>query len=127
MFFAIRAYIERPRDLGPKLHYVGKVSGGCLIPVCDSLPGATYYFATDMSLDETMQYFKGAKCVLPENVRIEVDCELDKTSFGYGYFYNDPEKLQNYGQGVRDLLKASKKPLIISIDSSEYRTARDAL
>lgn len=113
--------------MGLKLHYVGKVSGGCLIPLCDSGPGATYYFSTDMTLEEVMRYFKKAKCTLPENVVIEVDCKLTDSSFSFWYYENDPAKIEHYGESVRDFLGSSKKRLLISIDRDEYMDARAAL
>jgi len=43
-----------------KLEYVGNTGYGCWI-VCDANPAENYYYATDMSVEEVVKYFKEAK------------------------------------------------------------------
>src|SRR4051794_18166551 len=47
-FFAVKAYLDAPRDLGSDLVYVGKETYGNILGF-DQLPGANYFFATSMT------------------------------------------------------------------------------
>src|ERR671932_2317905 len=53
-------YDNSPKPLGGRLEYVGKKHYGCWLGFCDSNPGTTSYYATDMSLEEVKSYFKKA-------------------------------------------------------------------
>src|SRR5579862_4408543 len=56
-----------PKSLGSQLQYVGKQDEGCWWLICDATPSTTYYFATDMTPEELVGYFRGAKCGLNFN------------------------------------------------------------
>lgn len=68
------AYINRPQDLGPKLHYIGKSSSFCLF-FCNSIISTQYFFSTDMGADELSSYFPG----------------MELTSKSVGYSQTQPE------------------------------------
>ena len=57
-YFAYQAFKARPLGDSNKLQYIGKVDYGCW--VCDSMPASDYYYATDMTVDEMIGYFKKA-------------------------------------------------------------------
>src|SRR5919202_225124 len=57
-----------PKPLGDRLEYIGKFDYGCggFIGMCDSAPGAAYFYATDMKLEEVVGYFRGAEAKEPK-------------------------------------------------------------
>jgi hypothetical protein len=48
-----------PRPLGNKLEYLGKETYGNIFGF-DSFPTSIYYYGTDMTVDETVDYFSKA-------------------------------------------------------------------
>jgi hypothetical protein len=60
--WGVWSYVDSQKTypLGDKLEYVGKSDYGCFY-ICSAWPGTTYYYATDMTAEEIVGYFKGAK------------------------------------------------------------------
>jgi hypothetical protein len=131
LFFGVKAYLERPQDLGPGLEYIGKSNYGCWF-VCDSTPASVYYFATDMTQDELKTYFKGATYVEHPN-------SLGGGGAGYNfsdlYFrprQSDREFLIDYYDNTQLViglfkLKQTNRHSVISISEKSYTTVLDAL
>lgn len=124
-----------PKPLGDRLEYIGKKDYGCggFIGVCDAAPGATYYYGTDMSIEEVARYFKEAETT--ERPLLEWSFEEDGTQYrlsfankkisGKGFslnYYDDS------GHRVKDykLLSTSKK-FLVELDSQSYQNVKDAL
>jgi hypothetical protein len=55
-----QSFSQKTYPLGDELEYVGKSDYGCLY-ICSAWPGTTFYYATDMTTEEVVGYFKGAR------------------------------------------------------------------
>jgi len=131
MVFGVKAYIERPQDLGAGLEYIGKTDYGCYV-FCDSNPASVYYFATDMTQDELKGYFKNADYVEHPN---------SGGGGGAGYNFDDlyfkprngnDEFLINYYDNTQNVLttnrlKQTSKKSVVSMGSFYYLYAREGL
>lgn len=117
--------------LGDKLEYVGASYSGSLPFLSDSNPSASYYYSTDLSVKELIQYFKKA------SVKDDSDLALTHPPTEPIYFSlqatttNNPISVYYYVDGSEKtsdfkLRQTSKKHLII-IQSENYQTAKDAL
>lgn len=133
LLFTVKHFIESPRDIGPKLSYVGKEDFGCLpFPFfffCDSPRYSTYYFATDMSGDEIKGYFKkasfdGSNVVEPDGTdnyyhRKSLPFNLEAGKLLVIDYYSDTSNiLKSYPH-----LKSNKKYLISTQDYALLRSA----
>jgi hypothetical protein len=119
------------KPLGDRLEYIGKRDYGSWLPLSSQRPGSTYYYATDMSLEEIKQYFKGAAS--------QEITEPNFVSGTYNYSYvgirfknlktSEEFSVAYYVDGQNDKLKSlnlsqfSKKHLI-DIDANDYNRAR---
>lgn len=114
------------KPLGDKLEYIGKTDYGCWL-VCDANPGSTYYYATDMSVEEVTKYFK-------KSSMIEKPSTIDgETYFGiktpssetiYMYYYKDKhhKKVERVGN-----LRSSAKQHVLTLPSFKYDAAKNSL
>lgn len=115
--------------LGDKLEYVGASYSGT-IPI-DSAPSASYYYATDMSIQDIINYFEKAKLddgsdfelIHPSTVPTYFSLKTDATTNPIDiYYYEDgSQKTSDF-----DLKQTSKKHLII-IQNEDYQAAKDSL
>lgn len=119
---------KQPRDLGPELEYIGKSEYGCWMPgFCDSGPATSYYFATNLSLEELKTYFKDAKPISSLNIDqpLQTPKRLFFTTNGDKWvivYYSAQEVLEKNPEVAR-----TKKPFVISMDSSTFPKARRGL
>lgn len=122
----------RPKPLGERLEFIGKFDYGCYGGLCDSPPGASYFYASDMTAKEVGQYFQ--KAVLVERpikeeyskeeggrYRLEFSIKQDTKKGFYLIFYDNGPI-----QSVKNGLKTTKKHLI-EVDHTYYQIARDSL
>lgn len=136
-FFAVNTYINRPQDLGTELEFIGKRRTGCPIPLpfgylmlCSADLGERYYFGTDLPQGDLIKHFKKAEYISgDEPIRsFGAGYNFDALSFttpnsGFTfYFYDNKEGILN----DFDLGHTTKKH-IISIDSEDYKEAKNAL
>lgn len=127
--------VNKPYPLGDssKLEYVGRVGYGCWI-ICDANPSSTYYYATNMSLDETIAYLKKAA--------LDNKPQLGYTSGGGNndiaeywlnfknsngdtfdaYYYDSAAPLVDYYH-----LKKTSKLHMINVDSNSYDLFKNSL
>jgi hypothetical protein len=114
-----------PRPLGDKLEYIGKEDYGCTGGLCDSGPSSTYYYATDMSIEEIESYFKKAATEHPSDRESSSTRIWLKTSSGKSFivrYYDDKNTIvEKYN------LTASQRKYVISLESTNYETARASL
>jgi pimeloyl-ACP methyl ester carboxylesterase len=112
LFAAWKYYLRPPQSLGAQLEYVGKSSYGCWWLACDSTPGSTYYFATDMTADELSHYFRRTDCNTndhsglggPDYAGIYIDCTLSGKTLEITY-YNNRQWVDTYiGQKLADTI-----------------------
>lgn len=111
------------KPLGDKLEYIGKTDYGCWL-VCDANPGSTYYYATDMSVEEITDYFKATTSSPLRAFDGMTDFVL-KTKDGHSisiYYYTDKEKVADKG-----INKKVRKKAIISIPGFQYDAAKNSL
>jgi hypothetical protein len=118
--------ITKPLETYPlnsKLKYIVKDGYGCYI-FCDSAPAATYYYATDIDVNEIITHF--SKTTLEkEPTTIDGETELgvransDETI--YFYYYDNPENVKDEG------LKKTDKRHIFSLPSFKYNIAKESL
>lgn len=123
-----------PKPLGDKLEYIGKSDYGCWYPLCDSRPASTYYYATEMKLDDvTHSLFTRAKLLekphesgittgggYAESYWLEFETR-DGKEFTIDYYPHPENAFDSYG------LAKTNKPSIISMDSKVYPIAKDSL
>lgn len=119
--------LHRPYSLGDsdKLQYIGKVDYGCLL-ICDSEPASTYYYATDMNMNEVFAYFKKASVIqAPQTIGNKVYFAVKLASQGtyYGDFYLD--KTSEYSE--HPFLKKTTKRHLFTVPSFKYDGFKDSL
>jgi hypothetical protein len=119
--------------LGERLEYVGEEKYGCYL-ICDANPASTYYYATDMSVEEVVMYFKGAVLKNDSDYELTTDPKTSPITFSLGtnkneksiefyidYYIDGSEETKNLA------LKRTSKNHLIIINSGDYQTAKDAL
>jgi hypothetical protein len=135
VFFGVKAYSERPQDLGSGLEYIGKSDYGCLF-ICDSAPASSYYFATDMNKEELTTYFKGATFEASPATENGGGSSSDGSRYWDMYFETNANNdtgfyLTYYEDAVvridRYNLKRTDKSHVLSMPGSAYLTAKDSL
>ncbi len=132
-YFTYQFYKPYPLGDANKLQYIGKVDYGCWL-ICDSNPASTYYYATDLNLDQVTKtlFTKASLYKKPEfgyasgkgadDVRqywivygINGDWAFD------AYFYDNPRTL------ISGYHFATNKQHVISIDSESYDLVKNSL
>lgn len=117
-----------PKPLGDRLEYIGKQNYGCTIGFCDAKAGTSYFYATDMSIDEVGKYFKKARLKEPPTSESDFTSiwlyndEIDKDFFLY---YYNPENLSDSERAALNLRNSSKN--LMKIDGSDYQNAKSSL
>jgi hypothetical protein len=116
--------------LGDKLEYIGKSYVGYL-PFSDSNFGASYYYATDLSSQEVIEYFNKAKIDNPEDSPKDNDqreyqtfslVAPDNRYIFIQYHANGPE----YTKGFFGLRQTNKQHVVVITDK-DYQKAKDSL
>ncbi len=128
------AYIITPKDLGPKLHYIGKKDYGCLqFPlffICPNDVYSVYYYATDLTQDDLKSYFKSAQYVDDKadgggssaNYSFaHVNFKKNNKDFVFTYYNNTQAVITDNN------LKDTSLPYIISIGDFDYDLAKSSL
>ncbi len=127
-------YINIPKDIGSKLHYIGREDYGCmpfpLFFVCFGPIGSTYYYSTDLTQDELKNYFTKM-----QYVKDEADAGGFSADYNYKnlHFKNDNEDFvivyYDNTQAVieRKNLKNTSLPYVISISDFDYDLAKSSL
>jgi len=121
---------NQPHPLGDKLDYIGKDSYG--YGISDGPPTTDYYYATDMTVDEVVAYFKGATNT--KKGELETNFGKDITSMWLIYFQSKSSSenftISYYSDGnlvaKNNDFKVSKKH-ILNINSREYDIAHKNL
>ena len=127
LFFAS----QKTYPLGDKLEYIGKDDYGCVL-MCDSDPASTYYYATDMSVDDIAHAFKNAteddtpqvSSTTVNNQDVQIKWLSFKDTNGRSFyidFYEDPSQLIKYYHFP------GNHKYIINIGSGSYPIVKDAL
>lgn len=114
---------EAPKPLGDQLEYIGKVDYGC-IGFCDSLPGSTYYYTTEMELEGVIKYFNKARLYQPSaqegtSIRVWLINEQQNKSF-----------ILNYDTNIASVKKHFNIPInkhVVTLPKYSYDLARDSL
>ncbi len=110
--------------LGSGLEYIGKQDYGC-IGLCDSAPGSDYYYATDMSVEEVVRYFKNTQLdQAPRTIGDVVDFSL-VTNNGNAisiYYYKTREAASKKHE-----LPIHTKKYFLSVPDFSYEAAKDSL
>lgn len=114
-----------PHPLGNKLEYLGKKDFGGELLYHDYDSYSIYYYATDMSVEEVISYFKKSSVIKqPDETKDESYFGI-KTPSGetiYTSLYNKDAAWKDNP----DLPKTSKK-YILEIPSFKYQAAKDSL
>ncbi len=131
----INKFVNEPRDLGPKLQYIGKVSNdniiGYFLLVAGGSISTDYFYATDMSEDELKDYFGKATFIDDPNpiksfgsdyTSVELDFRTTNGNiFSIQYYDNTDAVISNKGLG-----KTNKKR-VLNIDKDDYKLIKDSL
>lgn len=120
MFFSV----FRTHPLGDKLEYIAKEDYGCYFPLCASKPGSTYYYATDMEVEDIVKYFKQLK--LGSKIRT-ID---DITDFHLKSREDDVHihLYKSDNQTLKQLIPVkTEKTYIVSIPHFDYELAKSSL
>ena len=132
--FFIYQLVTTPRNIGPKLEYVGSKNVGCewwQIPLymgwCQG-PSYQYYFATDMTQTEVEKYFKQAQFIDADstvsgdsNYRY-LTYSVAGAHFQIGYF--DRESTRSFLASESSF--KTDKPNLVVIGDDAYQDARNA-
>lgn len=136
VFIGVLMYAIIPRPvatfpLGDNLEYVGSTHSGTIRFLSDSSPSASYYYATDMSIQDIVNYFKKAKLdksydsslIYPPTESIDFSLKANSTSNPINIFYyvDGSEQINDF-----DLKRTPKKHLVI-IQDEDYQAAKDSL
>jgi hypothetical protein len=111
--------------LGDRLEYVGKRDFGCY-GLCDSAPTSTYYYATDMTVEEVEGYFRGARLVQlyqPDKYQVYTTFYFDNDNYDFNIHYYPT--LSDIGEEIN--LNHSDKKHYIGLAKSKYDTAKKSL
>ena len=109
--------------LDNQLEYVGKDDYGCHL-FCDSSPQSTYYYATDMTIEQLITHFKNAQLdQKPRTINQVTDFTLSSNGqdISVYHFSSKKEIIEKYP------LSQTTKSFIISIPSFDYQAAKAAL
>lgn len=124
-YFAYQHYKPYPLGDPDRLQYIGKDDYGCWL-VCDSNPASTYYYATDMPIDQTIAYFKKATIVEdPRQVGNEFLFGLGLTNGETTYTNLYINKTEIYES--KPFLKQTNKKHILLVSSFKYQALKDSL
>jgi hypothetical protein len=129
-FFAIKAYIEAPRDLGPDLVYIGRENYGNILGF-DQAPGSNYFFATSMTKDQLIAYITKLGYVYDSEHSGSVGGHAGlvfsaNNGAGFDLNYYDSVNTVSEVDGV-DLKNTDKKPFIVKVADYEYPKLKQAL
>ncbi len=131
---SVFVYVNIPKDIGSKLHYIGRHEGNCLpFPLfflCLGSDGAELYYATELSEEDLKRYFTKAR-LSPETSELNVsgsgysydslDFKIDNDSFRLKRYYKKQDIINAYN------LKEVNLPYIISINSHSYDLVKSSL
>jgi len=117
-----------PRLLDDKLEYIGEQDYGC-VWFCDSRPGTTYFYATDLTPPELAAHLKSARATDPEfqidrwqnrGQSFHIDFTSGNSSERFTlYFYTNPPEI--------DTLTHTTMQYVVSIGSSDYGAVLNSL
>ena len=105
-----------PHPLGSKMEYLGKEDYGNIFGF-DSAPNSEYYYGTDMSMGEVVQYFRGVEkgYSYATNATI-ISFTYNKESFDIAYYQDKNNTSFN-----------TNKKHVISLLKEDYAPAKKAL
>lgn len=118
-----------PKPLGDKLEYIGKFDGGC-IWICDSEPYTDYYYATDMTPQEVVDYFKGANLLNYDELTEWQGSKNSTATFTFStrgkeititYYNNSQEQVDSFQ------LRPTNKGRAVEIRSTDYFLALQSI
>lgn len=113
------------RPLGKKLEYVGKTNYGCYV-FCDSKPGSTYYYATDMTLEEIGSHFSKASLKQKndsDSFHAYTSLWLVTPDGSFDVYYYASADMLPKGIASKD----TQASHFISLTASKYSLAKDSL
>lgn len=129
-FFYIQPQLPRP--LGDRLEYIGKRDYGCNW-LCDSRPGTTYLYATDLTPPELVDYFGKAQATQPisdverwQNRGSAFSVELLNTEAAESFFIYFEAKPNQEVETDFGSVQLTKK-YIVRVDYDYYNIAKDSL
>jgi hypothetical protein len=114
-----------PKDLNSDLKYAGKKDYGCLL-LCDSVPGSTYFYATNTSEEKFKQSFKDARV-------ISVDSGVDSNNAYHVIGFTAPNKQGdatfyiNFYESYEGNIASRQAKHMISFSSSDYELIKEML
>ncbi|HEU5122054.1 MAG TPA: hypothetical protein VFT59_04360 [Candidatus Saccharimonadales bacterium] len=119
-------YDNGPKPLGEKMEYVGKRDYGCWLGFCDSKPGATYYYATDMNVEEVVRYFGKAKLLRTSPADSfhrysTLEFNTQKADFEIKIYTDKSDESKHIN------IQEPTKKYMISIPHFDYSVAKEAL
>jgi hypothetical protein len=127
-----------PHPLGEKMEYLGQRDYGCWVGFCDSEPGTTYFYATDMTPREVASYFSQTS-ILDDGTYIDPAPNSGQEPGSYNISFslvsnkNSLQKINIYyisdAQQYADEFKYTvpHKKHIVEIDARYYNIAKSNL
>ena len=116
---------KAPRDFNSEFKFAGKQDYGCFL-LCDSMPGSTYFYATNISEEGFKQSFKGVKV-------ISVDSGVDSSNayhvigFTVSDGRGDTTFYVNFYESYKGNINSRRAKHMISFSSSDYELIRNSL
>jgi hypothetical protein len=114
-----------PHPLGDRLEYLGKENLGGGLFFRDYAPYSVYYYGTDMSVEEVVRYFKGARLAHPLEQGMgytEIWLKNDSHSKAAKIFYYETAELTQ-----ANIKNSSGKRHVIKTHEENYELLRQSL
>lgn len=115
--------------LGNKLDYLGEVSYGCTL-ICDSDRASTYYYGTDMNIEEVAAYFNKATLDNKKDLALQESPSVPR-SLSFKTVRGDVFDITYYLEGKEYNAKFGLKPTktrhTLVILDEQYPLARESL
>ncbi len=119
-----------PKPLGDKLEYVGRSDYGSWLPLSSAPPTAVYYYATDMSNESLVNYFRNATSSSSDGSALNTDykdqyIKLKNKHSGKEFlvvYYSD-----GAATARQNKLSPITKSHVVTVDSFNYDIAKASL
>ena len=112
------------------MEYIGKQDHGCYIGFCDSSPGSTYYYATNMTADNLKTYFTKAPYDIAAQDEAGVSTNYNFTRIHFNS--SEGDFIVDYYSNATGVINSkhltpTTKKNVISISDAYYNSVKKSL
>ena len=115
-----------PKPLGDKMEYLGQESYGSWFFLSDAKPGSNYYYATNLSLEEVVAYFKKSSVEQKPTLTNGEAYFSIKTASGevvYLNYYQHPNLILHQ----HNFPSIPNKPFVLTFTSTKYDALKSSV